>query len=38
MEFNPSFETTIGAGDTVVAVGEEDSLRKMEKILGPEAA
>ncbi|MEE8399943.1 MAG: potassium channel protein [Desulfobacterales bacterium] len=36
MEFNPSFETIIGAGDTVVAVGEEEGLRKMEKVLNPE--
>lgn len=37
MEFNPSFETVIRAGDTVVAVGEEESLQEIEKILNPEA-
>jgi voltage-gated potassium channel len=33
MLFNPSFETVIGAGDTVIAVGQEENLQKLEKIL-----
>lgn len=35
MLFNPSFETVIAAGDTVIAVGEDDNLQKLEKILNP---
>ena len=35
MLFNPSFETLIKAGDTVIAVGEEANLKKLEKILNP---
>ena len=35
MLFNPSFETIIKAGDTVIAVGEEENLKKLEKILNP---
>ncbi|MFO7665432.1 MAG: potassium channel protein [Desulfobacterales bacterium] len=34
MLFNPSFETKIEAGDTVIAVGEDSNLQKLEKILG----
>jgi voltage-gated potassium channel len=34
MLFNPSFETLIKAGDTVIAVGEEANLKKLEDILG----
>lgn len=33
MLFNPSFETVIEAGDTVIAVGQEENLQKLEKIL-----
>ncbi|MDF1590893.1 MAG: potassium channel protein [Desulfobacterales bacterium] len=33
MLFNPSFETVICGGDTVIAVGEENNLQKLEKIL-----
>ncbi|MBU1181993.1 MAG: potassium channel protein [Proteobacteria bacterium] len=33
MLFNPSFETKIEAGDTVIAVGEDSNLQKLEKIL-----
>jgi len=33
MVFNPSFETVIKGGDTVIAVGEEQNLQKLEKIL-----
>jgi len=33
MLFNPSFETVIYGGDTVIAVGEENNLQKLEKIL-----
>lgn len=35
MLFNPSFEAVIESGDTVIAVGEEDNLKKLEKILNP---
>jgi voltage-gated potassium channel len=35
MLFNPSFETKIQAGDTVIAVGEDENLQKFEKILQP---
>jgi voltage-gated potassium channel len=34
MLFNPSFETKIEAGDTVIAVGEDSNLQKLEIILG----
>jgi voltage-gated potassium channel len=33
MVFNPSFETVIKSGDTVVAVGEAENLKKLEKVL-----
>lgn len=36
MLFNPSFETVIKGGDTVIAVGQEDNLQQLEKILNPE--
>lgn len=35
MHFNPSAETVIKAGDTIIAVGENKSIEKLEKILGP---
>lgn len=35
MLFNPSFETTIQPDDTVFAVGENENLNKLEKILNP---
>jgi len=35
MIFNPSFETVIRGGDTVIAVGEGPNLVKLEKILNP---
>ena len=35
MLFNPSHETTIKAGDTVIAVGEEGNLQKLEQALNP---
>lgn len=35
MLFNPSFETVIKPGDTVIAVGEEANLKKLEDILKP---
>ena len=35
MLFNPSFEAVIDSGDTVIAVGEEENLKKLEKILNP---
>jgi len=34
MLFNPSFETKIESGDTLIAVGEDSNLQKLEKILG----
>lgn len=36
MMFNPSFETVIRAGDTVIAVGEGHNLLQLEKILNPQ--
>jgi voltage-gated potassium channel len=33
MLFNPSFEAVVEAGDTVIAVGQEENLQKLEKIL-----
>ena len=35
MLFNPSFEASFMTGDTVIAVGEEENLQKLEKILNP---
>ena len=35
MLFNPSFEAVIEVGDTVIAVGQEGNLQKLEKILNP---
>jgi voltage-gated potassium channel len=35
MLFNPSFETIIHGGDTVIAVGQENNLQQLEKILNP---
>jgi voltage-gated potassium channel len=35
MLFNPSFEATIEMGDTIIAVGEETNLQKLEHILNP---
>lgn len=35
MLFNPSFETKIQPDDTVIAVGENENLNKLEKILNP---
>jgi voltage-gated potassium channel len=35
MLFNPSFEAVITSGDTVIAVGEDDNLQKLEEILNP---
>lgn len=34
MLFNPSFEAKLEAGDTVIAVGDEENLQKLEKVLG----
>jgi voltage-gated potassium channel len=36
MMFNPSFETRFKAGDTVIAVGKDDDLMKLEAVLNPE--
>jgi len=38
MLFNPSFETLIKGGDTVIAVGEEQNLRKLKEILIQQSA
>ncbi len=35
MVFNPSFESIIMPDDTVIAVGEDDNLQQLEKILNP---
>ncbi len=35
MQFNPSFESTIQAGETVIAVGEKRNLQKLEAVLNP---
>jgi len=35
MLFNPSYETPIRPGDTVIAVGEVDNLDLLEKALSP---
>ncbi len=35
MLLNPSFEAAILPKDTVIAVGEQDNLQKLEKILNP---
>jgi voltage-gated potassium channel len=35
MLFNPSFEAAFKPADTVIAVGEEDNLQKLEKLLNP---
>jgi len=35
MLFNPSFESIIKAGDTLIAVGETANLQKLEKLLNP---
>jgi voltage-gated potassium channel len=35
MLFNPSFETKIKAGDTLIAVGKDKNLQQLEKALNP---
>ena len=35
MEFNPSYETVFKAGDTVIAVGKDNDLIRLEKVLNP---
>ena len=35
MMFNPSYETVIEAGDTVIAVGQEGNLQRLENKLNP---
>ncbi|MCG6910182.1 MAG: potassium channel protein [Deltaproteobacteria bacterium] len=37
MMFNPSFESLIKAGETVLAVGEPENLKRLEKELNPRA-
>ena len=36
MLFNPSFESVIKAGDTLIAVGEDTNLQKLAQILDPQ--
>lgn len=36
MLFNPSFESVIKAGDTLIAVGEDANLQKLAQILNPQ--
>jgi voltage-gated potassium channel len=36
MEFNPSFERIILPGETLVAVGEENDLKRLEGVLNPQ--
>jgi len=36
MMFNPSFESKLKAGETVLAVGHPDDLKSLEKILNPQ--
>ena len=36
MLFNPSFETVINSGDTVIAMGKTENLLELEKILRPQ--
>ncbi|GBC63710.1 potassium transporter TrkA [Desulfonema ishimotonii] len=38
MFFNPSFETVILPGETVIAVGEIANLQKLEKVLNPQGS
>ena len=33
MMFNPSYETILNGGDTVIAVGEEHNLQELEEVL-----
>ena len=35
MLFNPSFESIIKAGDTLIAVGKSENLQKLEEVLNP---
>ncbi len=35
MMFNPSYETRLNVGDTVIAVGEPTSLNKLQEVLNP---
>ena len=37
MQFNPSHLATLNIGDTVIAVGEDVNLQKLEKILNPKS-
>ena len=36
MLFNPSFESVVKAGDTLIAVGEDANLQKLKKVLNPQ--
>lgn len=36
MLFNPSYETVIKGGDTVIAMGKSDNLIELEKVLRPQ--
>ncbi len=35
MLFNPSFETVISQNDTVIAIGEDNNLQELERLLNP---
>jgi len=36
MLFNPSYETLIQAGDTVIAMGKSENLKELKTLLQPE--
>ena len=35
MQFNPSFEAVINAGDTVIAMGKSENMVQLEELLNP---
>jgi K+/H+ antiporter YhaU regulatory subunit KhtT len=35
MLFNPSFDATVNAGETLIAVGKSGNLEKLEQLLNP---
>jgi voltage-gated potassium channel len=35
MRFNPSSQTKLEAGDTVIAIGEKQNLERLERLLNP---
>ncbi len=38
MQFNPSSETVINAGDILICIGDRDNLRKLDMIAKGESA